>query len=115
MSTKPIADLYPGAPASKIDVTFSNPNTDTVKVTTTAIAVSSVTGGSGLPRACTPSDYRVTDYTGSSFFIPIGASSLSTISPAIPSSSWPTIRMLDNGNQDGCEGATVHLSLTGAS
>ena len=115
MGTNPIATLYPGGPASTIDVTFSNPNTDTVRVSTIHIVVSSVTGGSGVPRACTAGDYAITDYTGSPFFIPIGPSSLSTISPAVPSSSWPTIRMLDNGNQDGCQGATVHLGLTGAS
>jgi trimeric autotransporter adhesin len=118
IGANPIATLYPGVPASaasKIDVTFNNPNSDTVKVTTLTVTVTSVTGGTGVPRSCTPSDYAVTNYTGSPFYIPVGSSSLSTISPAISQSSWPTIRMLDNGNQDGCRGATVHLSFSGNS
>ena len=114
MGTNPIAPLYPGAGiASKIDVTFSNTNSDTVKVSTLTVSITTVTGGTGVPRSCTAADYALTNYTGSSFFIPVGSSSLSTIIPAIPSSTWPTIRMLDTGDQSGCRTAVVHLHFTG--
>jgi hypothetical protein len=113
IGTNPIGTLYPGGPTSKIDLTFHNPNGDTVKVSSLTVGVSSVTGGSGNPRSCDASDYAVTNYAGSSFFIPVGDSSLSSL--GIPSANWPTIRMLDNGNQDGCRGATVHLDLSGNS
>ena len=112
--------IVPGAPVTPINLTFSNPNSDSVQVSSVTVSISSVTGGSNTPNACTVSDFAITQYSGSyPFYVPAGSSSLATITPAIPQNKWPTIRMLDrqdtpagsgNGNQDGCVGAHIHLT-----
>lgn len=108
MGGSAIGVLQPGGPAQPIDVTFDNPNSDTVLVTTLSVAVTGVSGGAG---SCSASDFAATDFSGSPFEIPSGASDLGSIS--IPQAQWPTIRMLDDGVQDGCAGATVALSFAG--
>lgn len=118
--------LYPGAPAQPIDVSFDNPggNLHGARVSHLTVAIASVTGGSNTPYACTAGDFVVTQYAGPyPFSVPHGTSSLSTILPSLATSAYPSIRMIDRhdtvpgdgtGNQDGCEGATVHLVYTGA-
>lgn len=120
--------LYPGAPAQPIDLTFhdsgGSPHGRGTRVSRLTVAIASVTGGSNTPYACTASDFVVTQYAGPyPFSVPHGTSSLSTILPSLPTSTYPSIRMIDRhdtlpgdgtGNQDGCEGATVHLAYTGA-
>lgn len=109
---KPLSGLYPGASAQPIDLTFDNQNTDTVLVTTLTVQITSITGGSNLPNACTAADYEVTNYAGGAFEIPVGQSSLSSL--GITQSAWPTIRMKNTAaNQDGCRNATVNLTFEG--
>lgn len=108
MGGSTIARLRPGGPAQPIKVTFDNPNSDTVLLTTLSVSVTGVSG------SCSVDDFEVTDYSGPPFEIAVGSSDLDSYG-AITRSQWPTIRMLDKGAQDGCAGATVGLSFTGAS
>lgn len=111
MGGSAIGTLHPGGPAQPIKVTFDNPNSDTVLVTTLTVQVTGVTvTGAG---SCAASDFVTTNFSGSPFEIAVGASDLA--SSGVAQAQWPTIRMIDNGNQDGCIGATVQLSFTGAS
>ena len=124
------APLYPGAPAQPIDVAFASPNAgnggvgvDGSQVSSLTVAIASVTGGSNSPYTCTAADFVVTQYSGPyPFYVPFGASSLSSIMPLLPLAEYPSIRMIDRhdtvpgdgtGNQDGCKGATIHLTYTG--
>ena len=119
----PLAPLYPGATAQPVDVTFRNPNGDSVRVSSLGVRIVSITdargaeisdlgGGSG---ACPAGDYEVAGFSGTPFEIPPGASSLQSL--AIPQSRWPRVRWIDSAtrNQDACQAATIHFSLTGAS
>jgi hypothetical protein len=114
--------LYPGAPASALNLTLTNPNSGNLTVTNLGLSVRSVSAPNATAsRPCTPSDFGVTGYGGSSFTLPPGTKTLSQL--GIPSTQWPSLRMLnraDNpagsgtGNQDGCKGATVALSYSGS-
>jgi len=114
--------LRPGGAAAAIDVGFSSTNAgnggtgvDGVRVSSLVVGIVSVTGGSNVPNVCTAADFAVTQFTGAyPFYVPLGASSLSSLRFA--PGSWPKIRMKETGqNQNGCKGATLHLSFTGAS
>lgn len=119
--------LYPGAAPQPIDVTFRTPTVGSggggFRVSHLTVAIDSVTGGSNTPYRCTAADFVLTQYSGTyPFSVPDGTSSLSTIFPSLPATSYPSIRMIDRhdsvpgdgtGNQDGCEGATIHLTYAG--
>ncbi len=123
--------LGPGAPAQPINVAFSNPNVGNggsgangVQVSSLTVTIQSVTAPNATPSLpCTVADFAVTQYGGSyPFYVPQGASSLSTIFPSLPTNQYPSIRMIDRhdtvpgdgtGNQDGCKGAMIHLTYTG--
>ena len=105
MGGSAIGTLQPGGPAQPIKVTFDNPNSDSVQVTTLSVTVTGVSGD------CSVSDFVTTDYSGSGFFIGTGPTDLAL--DGVPQSEWPTIRMKNNGSQDGCIGATVQLSFEG--
>lgn len=112
--------LYPGAPAQQLNLTFNSTNSGNggsgvngTQVSNLTVAITSITGGSNLPTACVAGDFKITQIPAGAypFYIPDGTNSLSSL---IPAADLPTIQMIDNGtNQDGCEGATVHLSYTG--
>ena len=106
------------ATGTPINVTFNNPNSDSVRVSSLTVSITSITAPHATPLlTCTTADFAVTQFTGSyPFYIPVGASSLSLLVPAIPSTQWPTVLWVNSAtrNQDGCEGATITLSYTGA-
>jgi hypothetical protein len=118
----PILPTTSPSGATPINLTFQNPNTDTDQVTTLTIAITSITdthgneisqlnGGSGT---CATTQYQLKDYSGGTFYIPVGSSSLQSLS--IPQSQWPSVRWVDDiaHNQDACEQATLHFSFTGS-
>jgi hypothetical protein len=110
--------LYPtnavtGVP---INLTFQNPNSDTVLVNSLTVAIASVSAPNATPtRPCTVADFAVTQFTGAyGFQVAVGTSSLQSLGFA--QATWPTIRLVNrNANQDGCKGATVNLAYGGAS
>jgi hypothetical protein len=100
-----VAPVYPGGTPAPIAITFSNPNNAAVDVTGLTVTVAS-TGATG----CATGDFQVTqsNITSSNrFTVPAhGTATIPTGGPV----SRPTIRMIDNGDQDACAGA--HLTLT---
>ena len=112
--------LYPGAPAQKLNLAFNSSNAGNggsgangTRVSSLVVQIASITGGSNNPHTCVAADFKVVQYSGAyPFYIPFGASSLASLGFA--STLWPTIQMLDQPyNQNGCAGATVHLTYTG--
>ena len=106
----------PGARAA-LDLVLTNPNNQPVQITNLTVAVSSVVKASSAPanRACTPADYAAVQFSGS-YPLSLGAGqSVSLSGLGIPSSQWPALTMLDTAsNQDGCKGAGVSLTFSGA-
>jgi hypothetical protein len=105
--------LYPGGPASPIDLTFHNPGSTTVVVTGVTVTVTGTSAGA----ACPPSNFATTDfaYEGSGGVSVPGGQAISLQDAGVDEGDWPTVRMLDVGNQDACEGAIVTLSYASVS
>lgn len=108
--------LTPGATVP-LNLSIANPNNRSLALTSLSVSVTGVTRTQSAVTAalpCTASDYVVTNYGGSyPLTVPVGTSSLQSlrIDPAL----WPKIAMLDTTlNQDGCKGATLQLSYSGA-
>ena len=121
-ATPPILPTSSASGATPLNLTFSNPNSDTVQVSSLTVAITSITdphgheisqlnGGSGT---CNTSNYQLQNYSGSTFQIPVGSSSLQSLS--IPQSQWPSVRWVNDPvhNQDACEQDTLHFSFTGS-
>jgi hypothetical protein len=115
ISGGPTGLLAPGNAVS-IDLQLANPRNASFNITGLTV---SITGVTRTARAvannwpCSPSDYTVTQFSGSyPFTAPPGNSSLS--GSGIPAAQWPQIKMLNTSlNQDGCKGATLQLSYSG--
>ena len=108
--------LTPGATVP-LNLSFTNPNTKSLALNSVSVSISSIARtpaavAAGLP--CTASDYSVTNYAGAyPLSVPAGASSLQ--SQGVPPALWPRIAMLDTAqNQDGCKGATLQFTYSGA-
>ncbi|MCX2747697.1 hypothetical protein OOZ51_07690 [Arthrobacter sp. MI7-26] len=115
ISGGPAGLLTPGSAVS-IDLQLANPGNSSLNVTGLTVSVTGVTRtlqAAANNRPCNPSDYVVTQFSGSyPISAPPGNSSLST--SGIPAARWPQIGMLDTSlNQDGCKGATLQLSYSG--
>ncbi|MHC6220052.1 COG1470 family protein [Arthrobacter sp. MMS24-S77] len=115
ISGGPTGLLAPGNAVS-INLQLANPGNSSLNVTGLTVSITGVTRtaqavAKNLP--CTPSDYAVTQFSGSyPFSAPPGNSSLS--GSGIPAAQWPQIKMLNSSlNQDGCKGATLQLSYSG--
>jgi hypothetical protein len=101
--------LYPGGVARTIPVTFGNPNSVTIHVTSLTVALNA----SSLPAGCQASWFQITQSNVSSanmVTLPAGGSQTLPVG----SVSAPTIRLLDAGNQDACAGATFQLTYSGS-
>ncbi|MFK4297491.1 hypothetical protein ABH924_002641 [Arthrobacter sp. GAS37] len=100
-----------------IDLQLANPNNVSLSVTNLIVFITGITRTAEAVannRPCNPSDYAVTQFSGSYPFIaPPGRSSLS--GRGVPAAQWPQIKMLNTSlNQDGCKGATLQLSYSGS-
>jgi hypothetical protein len=108
--------LYPGAAASPMNLTLTNPNGYSMTITSITVAVASVSAPhatSGFP--CSANDFATRSYTSSTGFT-LPANSTKTLSDlGVAQSQWPTLGMLDTPtNQDGCKGASLTLSYSGS-
>jgi hypothetical protein len=109
--------LSPGA-SRPLDLTLTNPNNKPISVTNLTVALSSVTRTSyavahSLP--CGPGDYRITQYGGTYPLTVPANGSVALSGLHVSQTSWPQVTMLDTAtNQDGCKGATVTLTYSGA-
>jgi hypothetical protein len=103
--------LTPGGPESPVDVSFHNPNSVSITATGVIVAIDSVAGGAG---SCPLSgNFTIARQLTQDVVIPANATkSLSQL--GLPQSQWPALRMLDNGDQDGCRGASLALSYSGS-
>ncbi|MGO4583007.1 hypothetical protein AB4Z38_03830 [Arthrobacter sp. 2RAF6] len=115
ISGGPAGLLAPGYGVS-IDLQLANPGNTNLNVTGLTVSVTGITRtaqATANNRPCNPSDYAVTQFSGSyPITAPPGNSSLS--GSGIPAAQWPQIKMLNSSlNQDGCKGATLQLSYSG--
>jgi|tagenome__1003787_1003787.scaffolds.fasta_scaffold20912306_4 hypothetical protein len=100
--TGTLTAMYPGDAAQTLSGNFDNSTGNSVRVETVTASISSVTGGIG---SCDASDYTL-------------SSPVMGVHAEVPSgsgvSNWTgaTIQFNDKAaiNQDGCKGATVHIS-----
>jgi hypothetical protein len=107
ISGSAIALLYPGANPVPIDLTFSNPNSVQVTVSSVTVSISG-TSNASCPAAA---NFAITQqFTGTLVVPASGSKSLS--GAAIPSSQWPQIQMANAGNQNPCKLATVNLTYS---
>jgi hypothetical protein len=100
--TNTITGLYPGGPAQTLTGNFNNPNAYSVMVGHVTATVGSVTGN---PGTCPLTDFVVGGTATVNALIPAGNNQ----------GAWTglTIRLDETGvNQDGCKGATVHLTYS---
>jgi hypothetical protein len=98
----------------------SNPASGTGNqfLTTLTATIGAPTGGSGVPNACTAADFRLYSPTPGTWTISGTNNGVATISPGVslaPGASYSmtnlSVAMVDSGaNQDGCQGATVHIA-----
>jgi hypothetical protein len=128
MSASVSPALHPGGPTLPIDISFNSSNNGNngsgangTQVSNLTVSISSVTGGSPGPNACTAADFSLAQIPAGAypFYVPFGVSSLSSlVNPA----QLPTIRMINRldtvpgngtGNQNACRSATVHLNFAG--
>lgn len=100
-----------------LNVTLTNPNNQAMQVTNLTVAISSVTKSPSAPanRPCSAADYAIVPFSGS-YPLSVGAGqSVSLSGLGISSGLWPAVAMLNSvANQDGCKGATISLSFSGA-
>jgi hypothetical protein len=103
-----VAALVPGGTAQAVDFKINNPISTPQYISTVTVAMTSVSAPlADATHPCTTSDFTLTQPNAINADLPAG---VSTYSP-----SGSTLK-LDNSasNQDGCKGATVHLSFTAA-
>jgi hypothetical protein len=106
-------NLQPGASATPLNLTLTNPDNHSLSVQSISVTVQSVTKAPNAPAGqCSPSDFATSDLGGGPLTVPSGTRTLSSL--GVPSSRWPTIRMVETGrNQDGCQGASLVLAYHG--
>lgn len=107
--------LTPGT-GTPLDLSLSNPGP-----VTRILGLNVDLSGVIAPQAdaihpCTVDDFSVTQFSGSYGFT-LPSSSTRTLSQlGIPAGQWPQVAMLNRPvNQDGCKGASLDLSYSGAS
>jgi hypothetical protein len=124
--TLPIVDPITGlaAPApvpgpdgsSGLNLSLWNPNGQALQVSNLTVAIQSVSKAASAPenRPCTAADYSVLQFSGS-YPISIAGGKTVMLGSRFDTSTWPRLKMLNTSeNQDGCKGATVHLTFTGS-
>jgi hypothetical protein len=102
-------NLYPGGAAVPVDLVFTNPNG--VPITITGVQVT-ITGTSAA--GCAAGDFTVDRQLVVTPTLVVPAYATRSLSQLDANQAhWPQLRMIDNGNQDACQNATVNLAFTG--
>ena len=105
--------ITPGGPSAPIDLTISNPNPQTLTVSSISVSVEQATSN----RRCGASgNFQVIQMAPAAYaklvLPPNSTKSLADM--GVPDSERPQLRMLDTStNQDACKNATVYLDYTG--
>jgi hypothetical protein len=107
--------LIPGM-ATPLDLTLSNPGSAT-RILGLDVDLSGVIAPQAdATHPCTVDDFSVTQFSGSYGFTLPSSSTRTLGQLGFPSGRWPVIAMLNRPvNQDGCKGASLELSYSGAS
>jgi hypothetical protein len=103
--TSTLNPMYPGDSPQTLTGNFDNGNSGPAYVGTVTATISSVTQASGASGSCDTDDFTLTTpSTTVNSEVPVG----------LGKGSWTGIQIKFNDklgtNQDGCKGATVHLS-----
>jgi hypothetical protein len=102
------APLTLGGPAAPINLQLSNPNDKPIWITNVQVEVASTN-----KAGCTAADFVSTQYSGGYPLLIAKKSSATLSSLGVPSSTWPTVRLINTAsNQDGCKGAVAQLAYT---
>ncbi len=106
--------LAPGV-TQPVNLTLTNPNSQTLSVTNLTVTVQSVTRAASATGTCSTADYAVVQYRGP-YPLSVPANSSSTLSGlGVAQQYWPQLQMIDAPtNQDGCKGAAVALAYAGS-
>jgi hypothetical protein len=99
-----ITGLTPGSAAQPVDFRITNSATTNQTITSVAVSIASVTGGSNLPNACTAADFTLVQ----------PSATYGDLTPGIHNYQPSGASLaLDNtaSNQDGCKNATVTLAF----
>ncbi len=99
--------LYPGGPVVPVNLVFANPNDSPITIQDVRV---SVRGTSAL--GCGPSSFVVAAQLAARPSVPARATA-SLQELGVPQGDWPQLRMVDRGNQDACQNATVDLAYSG--
>jgi hypothetical protein len=108
-SPQPGVLLYPGGHLVPVNLTFTNPNSNSITVTSATLTI---TGTSAA--GCQANDFQVAQQWSGSVVVPAN-SSQSLQGAGVPQAQWPQLKMIDNGNQNVCQNATINFSITGTS
>jgi hypothetical protein len=105
--------VLPGGPPSVVDLRFTNPTSTTLHVTDARIVVVRTSVGA----TCPPSNFVTTPFafgTAGSGGVPVPPGATVALEDAgVDASLWPTIAMVDDGDQDPCKNASIELEFTG--
>jgi len=110
--------VYPNGAQALTSGSVTNAGSGYQKLQTIVATIQAPTGGSNTPNACTTADFQLYS-PGSSWAISTTSTTndTATINPGVNEApagvynmSGLSVTMVDNGaNQDGCQGATVHI------
>jgi hypothetical protein len=100
--------LLPGGPEVPVDLLFANRGSASMTVHGVTMRVTGVS-----VAGCDAAGIVVTRQLAATPVVP-ARSQRSLGQLGVPRSRWPRLRMLERGNQDACEGATVALALSGS-
>jgi hypothetical protein len=106
-SPLPGALLYPSGRTVPINLVFTNPNPTPVTVQSVTV---SVTGTSAL--GCDAGSFTVRQQLIATPTVPAD-STTSLQDVGVAQADWPQLVMVDTGNQDACQNATVDLAYSG--
>jgi hypothetical protein len=99
--------LYPGGRAVAVDLAFTNPNPDPITVESVTVSVT----GTSAP-GCGVGNFTVIQQLDATPTVPAGATkTLDQL--GVGEKRWPQLQMVDAGDQDACQNATVDLAFTG--
>jgi hypothetical protein len=100
--------LYPGGRPVPLNLVFTNPNASPITVDTVTVSVT----GTSAP-GCDPSGFTVAQQLAATPTVPAD-STLSLQDLGVAQSDWPQLEMIDAGDQDACQNATVSLAYSGS-
>ncbi len=101
--------LYPGGAAVPVDLVFINPNGAPIMITGVEVTISGTSAA-----GCAAGDFTVDRQLVVTPALVVPGDATRSLSQLDANQDhWPKLRMIDNGDQDACQDATVDLAFTG--